>query len=483
VLQLLGSVTCFYEGLAARKLKGVRILTKCLVLTVIFLTPFAVLVDAEIYSIPVWLSLFYCTFLVWKMLYLEAEDYLLTSFVTFFYVFMVLAAIIQTAAGQFPWFGFYKKEFVDLAWWITFFALLAFDVGYVIAKHRLARSLIMKESKKVLSKNGIFWLFIIAISTSAFGVFSLGFSSLFIARSDLSAIVSSNAGGSIALAMMTGTFTRVPSVLILLMLMNDLLEKIRSKQYSGELSGQLLVFITLLLVVVIVNNPISTPRFWVGAIFLSVIISFMLQMLKKAGPLLFVLNLAILLLVFPLMDVFRRTVDVNIWETIAQVDPEYELLASPDFDAFQQQLNTVEVVDSNGPSYGLQVLSSLLFFVPRSIWNDKADATGSVVAGKLGYTFFNLSEPLSAEFYIDAKLPGVIVGMLFLGYMYRWVHHKLMLRENLSVSLYCLFCAYQIYFLRGSLMSVIGYIAVALLLAYFISRFEFAFYELSRDKL
>jgi hypothetical protein len=448
----------------------------------IFLVPFAILIDASIYTLPIWLTLFYCTYLVCKLFFYEIGDYLLASFLSFFYVFMLLAAIIQTREGRFPWFGFYTQELVDLSWWVTFFALLGFDLGYVVKKYRPFEFATIEEPKKVLSKNGVFLLLIVALFTSGFGILTLGFSSLFIARSELSEIFNVSANGSTALAMALGTFFRVPSVFILLMIMNDLLEKVKSKQYVGELTSQILVFFTLLLVVGIVNNPISTPRFWVGAIFLSLIISYMLAMTKRTGGQWLVLNLAVLLLAFPVMDLFRNSLDVDVFDSIAKIDPRYELLTSPDFDAFQQQINTVEVVDRNGPTYGLQLVSSLLFFVPRSVWHNKAESTGGVVAGKLGYTFLNLSEPLSAEFYIDAKLPGVILGMFLLGYTYRRIYHISMLKDNLSISFYCLFCSYQTYFLRGSLMSVLGYIVVALLLAFFIKKFEFAFYEISRRK-
>ena len=82
--------------------------------------------------------------------------------------------------------------------------------------------------------------------------------------------------------------------------------------------------------------------------------------------------------------------------------------SSGDFDGFQSIINTVIYVNTYGFSYGNQIISSILSFIPRSIWASKADPTGSVAASAAGYEYVNISAPLPAEFFIDFGFIGLI---------------------------------------------------------------------------
>ena len=87
------------------------------------------------------------------------------------------------------------------------------------------------------------------------------------------------------------------------------------------------------------------------------------------------------------------------------------------YDAFINITATIDYVSYEGYSYGNQLLSALLFFVPRSIWENKPLSTGQFIGDHLiyhhGFNYNNLSNPLVSEGYINFGIYGV-VAMAFL---------------------------------------------------------------------
>jgi hypothetical protein len=116
------------------------------------------------------------------------------------------------------------------------------------------------------------------------------------------------------------------------------------------------------------------------------------------------------LLVYPLLNFFRYgRADV--------LASGWRALASPDFDGFQQFINTTSYVDAHGHGDGLFTLSGLLYFVPRSIWPEKATPSAVLVAQDRGYQFTNLSMPVGSELYLDFGLVGMTLLLGVLGYL------------------------------------------------------------------
>jgi len=387
----------------------------------------------------------------------------------------VLAPILQTSANYFPWHDNYTKSEIEISWWITLFALISFEFGYVLIQKK---GVVSVESSKVLSKKGVKALFLGAVFSMLVGIANVGFSSLFIPRNELAVILSTSVGGDTSKVMIMSAIMRVPAVIILILFANDLLVKIKSGSYTrDDLAQQKTITFLLFVIVVIVNNPVSTARFWVGCIFLSLYLVWLINKTEKRSGYWFGINVLILLLAFPVMDVFRKSLDGDIVRAFQNSDPGKELVKSPDFDAFQQQINTAIAVELEGINYGRQVMSTLLFFVPRGVWEGKSEPTGVLVASTLGYKFKNLSAPISAEFYMDGKLPGVIIGMLLLGLLYRMLYLQSGLNSSLSTSFFCFFCAYQTYFLRGSMMAVVGFVFASIFLILIIKRYQSTLYE------
>ena len=165
----------------------------------------------------------------------------------------------------------------------------------------------------------------------------------------------------------------------------------------------------LLSVVVVVNNPISNPRYWFLAVALGFLFS--LSHSKEAHNLFITVGILAAILVFPNSDVTRyanaeeRVGYGTVWETIAVKD----------FDQYTMIANAITFTEDRGFTFGRQLIGVVLFWVPRSIWPDKPLDSGVVFGQWLGMKNTNLSSPLWAEGWTDFGWLGVIALLALLG--------------------------------------------------------------------
>jgi hypothetical protein len=128
----------------------------------------------------------------------------------------------------------------------------------------------------------------------------------------------------------------------------------------------------------------------------------------------------------------------------------------------------VEIVKVHGMQWGHQLLGSLLFFVPSSVWSGKPLATGIFLAdyliAKYSMWFTNLSAPLVAEGYLDFGPGGVLAYAAATAWFVvlvnriaergaRWI--------ALPMAIYM--SVFLMIVLRGSLMIAMGFAAAAVL--------------------
>ena len=124
--------------------------------------------------------------------------------------------------------------------------------------------------------------------------------------------------------------------------------------------------------------------------------------------------LAALFLVFPLASTFRNSLEVKV-----QFRNPLQSLTGGDFDSFDQINNAVFYVAVHGTTHGQQLLGVIFFWVPRSIWPNKAVDTGILLAEFRNYSFTNLSAPLKAEFFVNGGCTALALGMVTVGYFAR----------------------------------------------------------------
>ena len=123
------------------------------------------------------------------------------------------------------------------------------------------------------------------------------------------------------------------------------------------------------------------------------------------------------------------------------------------YDAFANLMATVDYVSKNDFSFGYQLLSAFLFFIPRSIWPSKPIYTGELVGNYLmddyGFKFNNLSNPMVSEGYINFGLFGVFLMAIFLAFVIarqlRWLYSSDTLKSIISFY----FAIHMIFLLRG----------------------------------
>jgi hypothetical protein len=434
-----------------------------------FLLPFYLIVDAGICSVPALLTFIVIIYLIFKLITKRRDDFLYASFLSFFYVFLLLAPILQISIGQFPWFDHYLNRDIDTSWWITFLSLVFFEIGYNFKKNIPSWRM---QHNAVLSNKGYVSLFFSAVILLMIGLYLNGVQSLFLPRN----VFSSLHENTVIETMINTAILRVPATFVLILFFQDLIGKHKETGKYEHKLAKIIMCAIIFLAVIVVNNPISTPRFWVGAMVFSLFIVYLKHRTSKGASYWLKVNIFVLVLAFPITDIFRNSLESNLFDAIADSSPMDELTYSPDFDAFQQQLNTVVYVDYYGSLDGLQMLSSILFFVPRNYWEGKSEASGLLVAKSLSYDFLNLSSPITAEFYLDFKFIGVVFGMIFLGVFYKILNDISSGGGILILTLYGFFCSYQVYFLRGSLMAVIPFLFIFVLLFVMLNVFKNFFF-------
>jgi hypothetical protein len=148
------------------------------------------------------------------------------------------------------------------------------------------------------------------------------------------------------------------------------------------------------------------------------------------------------------------------------------VFASPDFDGFQQIINSIGYVHEHGYTLGRYSLSTLLFFVPRSVWSGKATPSAIDVAEDRGYWFTNLSMPIHSEVYLEFGLIGLLVFAWLLGHVWTRMDAAWLDRPGSRAAwLVPYLCMAQFGLIRGPLGSLAPvWLPVVLLLALAVRR-------------
>ena len=172
--------------------------------------------------------------------------------------------------------------------------------------------------------------------------------------------------------------------------------------------------VAITLMVFVVFNPFSNPRYIFLSAYLAVLGSW-LPLRRYAMAALVVLGPILIFVVLPLTKVMFNSDALSREATRNTKD----YLVSTEFDAFQQSMNSVAYVEANGYNYGAQLLAAPLFWVPRSVFADKPESSGVEVASFMGYIYLNLALPLYAEFYLAFGLAGILVFGFLWGILLR----------------------------------------------------------------
>jgi oligosaccharide repeat unit polymerase len=439
--------------------------------------------EADIKFLLSYLIIFYSSIKLTSLSLKNERKIMELTFWIFSYIWLGLSSFASIIVKKFPWEGTYSDREYIISLLIILCGFIFYDLGIIFgrSRHKSKKDtgVNIDTTKTYLNGNILFLYTMFSFAIAIFVLTKIGFSSLFIARLQLDALYYSMFDKTSVLIF--SNLLKVP--LFVLLVICIVILKNRGKIGFNKIS---LLTLILFFANLLISNPISNPRYWFGTVAISVL--FLILKWNKHSFAIWTISLAtLLLLIFPYADLFRAETQGISLETNSL---SYSLTQDGDYDAFQQILNTVKYIEiSESTTHGYQLLGSLLFWVPRSLWAGKPVGSGQFIAEQLGYSFTNLSCPLWAESYINFGWMGVVLIFFIYGYLTEFLQKKYISSFNTNISIYQLIvpflAAYQLFFLRGDLLNGISYMSCFLLFTflYFRSKqiFKLRSYEVSKS--
>jgi hypothetical protein len=229
------------------------------------------------------------------------------------------------------------------------------------------------------------------------------------------------------------------------------------------------VLFLLGLLVLVTENPYTEKRNALGPIYIGIIL-IVFQGWFRTRTRRLLLLVGSMVLVFPASSIFTNARNQSYGEMSFskfwyQIQDHY---FSINYDSWANIYTAIEIVKVHSMQWGHQLMGSLLFFVPSSLWTEKPFATGIFLADYLianyGMWFTNLSAPLIAEGYLDFGYVGVIAyAGLLAGFI--TLLNKMATRrdKNAAFPMAIYASVFLMIILRGSLMIAFGFAAAAFL--------------------
>jgi len=160
------------------------------------------------------------------------------------------------------------------------------------------------------------------------------------------------------------------------------------------------------------NFPLAVARYWMATFYIAILLFVLIKFLYGRRHMFTSVITGALILLFPLLGLVRYS-RTHIAEQFGSLKDVFRFsLKTGDFDAYTSLCATLEYVHQHGITWGRQLLTVLLFFVPRTVWPGKSIGSGGLVNRVPGHEFVNYCSPLFAEGYINF---GVIGSLLFTG--------------------------------------------------------------------
>lgn len=179
------------------------------------------------------------------------------------------------------------------------------------------------------------------------------------------------------------------------------------------------------LLMILVNFPSGTARYWTASIYIGLII---LILKKFKNPHTFKILIFVgQFVIFPLINIFRNNSFSEVLKLNITIPNPAEAFLKGDYDSYSMLLRAFIHTNVHGVTFGYQLLGNLLFFIPRSIWPSKPIGSGSMVAINFGWQFTNVSMPFIGEGYINFGIIGVILFSVLLAYFtskFDFYYHK-----------------------------------------------------------
>lgn len=386
----------------------------------------------------------------------------------FMLYFMFFAPLVQYTRGSFPW----GRVDAQLVWQSNLLLLLfslSFKCGTRLYKNKEKKD--QKEKRHNLlsfitdpiesSTSFSVVLLLISICILLYTIRSKGLSGLIVTRGENTSLYS---GESSSLALLTSSLVSAFLTFATAYAFCIMPKEQRLKHRPLVLMQMLCLLLCCF--------PTALSRNKMACIYMGLLL-IMFRPLHKGARFYWFFTFA-LIFMFPFMELFRHSTfaEVEIMEFINSFsDRFFESYTEAHYDAFSMLGYAIRYTQVHGFSYGRQLLGSLLFFVPRSIWPTKPIGSGATIMESLHREFTNVSCPLVGEGYINFGIAGVVLFGLAVGYLVSWLDTRYWSSSNnneQSRAAYVFLLPMFFFMLRGDLMSswayTMGYVAVAFML-------------------
>lgn len=220
----------------------------------------------------------------------------------------------------------------------------------------------------------------------------------------------------------------------------------------------------------LINSPFSSGRFHVAIVYLGILL-LIIPIFKKRGIFISIFFIG-LVIIFPVLSIFRYTPLNEVgYSTIVKSlrgisDSFIGGAIGGDYDAFSMIINTKNYIDLYDITWGYQLLASILFFIPRSMWPMKPFGSGYTIRISQGYEFANVSSPLIAEGLINFGFIGVVLFAFIFGFITSYIDKLYWSRAKKNDSnvtyieiLYPFLLSAFFFMNRGDLMSTFSFCA------------------------
>ncbi|MFT4801035.1 MAG: hypothetical protein ACI93N_000800 [Flavobacteriaceae bacterium] len=422
-------------------------------------------------EVTVWLSFFINYLLITSIAYYHLNKEksfspFLTSYIVFIFLFFLVAPIIQISSMELRGLVFpnnypYSKPEILFANFLIFIFNALFFLSYIYFKKRYYKSQINYNQTTYSTPLVIFILFICCITIWAM---NLGYvledidTSVYMAKEE-------SVSGKL-----------IKRKVLFLIPFGAIVITHRYLKVKNKINWNTIICFLFLLILILIlfflKNPLTEKRNALGPIYITLIYLFLPKTLNS-NPKYFLFLFVSMILAFPLMSALTH-VDANLKEIISnpKVVSDYfiergglsQTFSTLHYDAYANIMATVDFVSQEGFSFGYQLLSSILFFVPRSIWTSKPNSTGEIVGDYLieQYSFGdghfnNLSNSIVSEGYVNFGVLGVILLSISLAFIIvkfiNWLHSGSPLKEIIAFYL----AVHLMFLLRGDLTNGLAY--------------------------
>lgn len=320
----------------------------------------------------------------------------------------ITAAVVPLAQIETNTFNFLVgPQYLPTASMIFLVAVIAYEAGRFFDRGFDSRP--TPTDLRSVSTTRLKWLTFLALLPTAYYVQSVGgVGSLLQSRTELNqslALTSTAGADSQVFSALTMSFGTIP-IFLAAVLWLSYLRRNRVRALGPW------VWLLVLVAANIVNNPFANPRYWVLTIIIATFFA-MPRLSARRVQFAIIGGLVAALVAFPYSDYFFRY--ASEYRGALRLAPVAETIAGKDFDQWTMTANGVWWVAANGFTMGRQILGAIFFWVPRSVWPDKARDTGVEIGTAIGYSNVNLSSPLPLEFWVDFGWIGVVIGFVILG--------------------------------------------------------------------